>query len=59
MKPSIYKFSLYLTGNTLRLEVEVTLRPTVSRPGCLGVLPLLEQATRCYIYFSDNYLFFM
>jgi hypothetical protein len=36
-------------------EVEVTLRPTVSRPVHLGVLPVLEQVTRCYIYLSDSY----
>jgi hypothetical protein len=40
--------------------VEVTLRPTVSLPVRLGVLPLLEQVTRCHIYLSDNYfIFFM
>jgi hypothetical protein len=31
------------------VEVEVTLRPTISRPVRLGVLPLLEQVIRCYI----------
>jgi hypothetical protein len=36
-------------------EVEVTLLPAVSRPVRLGVLPLLEEGTRCYIYLSDNY----
>jgi hypothetical protein len=35
--------------------VKVTLWPTVSRPVCFGVLPLLGQVTRCYIYLSDNY----
>jgi hypothetical protein len=25
---------------------------------CLGVLPLLEQVTRCYIYLSDNYFLY-
>jgi hypothetical protein len=39
-------------------EVEVTLRPTVSRPVRLGVLPLLEQVTRSYIYLSDNYFLY-
>jgi hypothetical protein len=39
-------------------EVEVTLRPTVSRPVRLGVLPLLEQVTRCYIYLSNNYFLY-
>jgi hypothetical protein len=42
---------------SMLVEVEVTLRPTVSRPVRLGVLPLLEQVTRCYIYLSDNYFF--
>jgi hypothetical protein len=40
------------------VEVEVTLRPMVSRPVRLGVLPLLEQVTRCYIYLSDNYFLY-
>jgi hypothetical protein len=42
----------------LVFEVEVTLWPTVSRPVRLGVLPLLEQVTRCYIYLSDNYFLY-
>jgi hypothetical protein len=41
--------------NPVEVEVEVTLWPRVSRPVRLGVLPLLEQVTRCYIYLSDNY----
>jgi hypothetical protein len=40
------------------VEVEVTLQPTVSRPVRLGVLLLLEQVTRCYIYLSDNYFLY-
>jgi hypothetical protein len=40
---------------TAWIKVEVTLRPTVSWPVRLGVLALLEQVTRCYIYLSDNY----
>jgi hypothetical protein len=39
-------------------EVEVILRTTVSRPVRLGVLPLLEQVTRYYIYLSDNYFLY-
>jgi hypothetical protein len=42
----------------LPVEVQVTLRPTVSRPVRHGVLPLLEQVTRCYIYLSDNYFLY-
>jgi hypothetical protein len=38
-----------------KVEVEVTLRTTVSRPVRLGVLPFLEQVIRCYIYLRDNY----
>jgi hypothetical protein len=48
-------FSMDLMVNA---EVEVTLRPTVSRPVRLGVLPLLEQVTGCYIYLSDNYFLY-
>jgi hypothetical protein len=33
------------------------LLPTVSRPVHLGVVPLLERVTRCYISLSDNYFF--
>jgi hypothetical protein len=40
------------------VEVEVTLWPMVSWPVRLGVLPLLEQVTRCYIYLSDNYFLY-
>jgi hypothetical protein len=40
------------------VEVEVALRPTVNRPVRLGVLPLLEQVNRCYIYLSDNYFLY-
>jgi hypothetical protein len=40
------------------VEVEVTLLPTVSRPVRLGVFPLLEQVTRCYIYVSYNYFLY-
>jgi hypothetical protein len=46
------------TGPGFVAEVEVTLRPTVSLPVRLGVSPLLEQVTRCYIYLSDNYVFY-
>jgi hypothetical protein len=42
----------------VEVEVEVTLRPTVSRPVRIGVLHLLEQVTRCYIYMSDNYFLY-
>jgi hypothetical protein len=41
----------------IEIEIEVTLRPTVSRPVRLGVLPLLEQVTRCYIYFITFFIF--
>jgi hypothetical protein len=41
-----------------KIEVEVTLRPTVSPPVHLCVSPLLEQVTRCYIYLSDNYFLY-
>jgi hypothetical protein len=40
----------------LAFEVEVTLRVTVSRPVHLGVLPHLEQVTRCHL--SDNYFLY-
>jgi hypothetical protein len=39
-------------------KVKVTLRQTVCRPVRLGVLPLLEQVTRCYIYLSENYFLY-
>jgi hypothetical protein len=35
--------------------VQVILLPTVSRPVRLGVVPLSEMVTRCYIFLSDNY----
>jgi hypothetical protein len=47
-----------LMWGALSVEVEVTLRPTVSRPVRLGVLPLLEQVTRCYIYLNNNYFLY-
>jgi hypothetical protein len=39
-------------------QVKVILRPTISRPVRLGVVPLLESVTRCYISLSDNYFFY-
>jgi hypothetical protein len=42
----------------VEIEVEVTLRPTVSRSVPLGVLHVLKQAARCYIYLSDNYFLY-
>jgi hypothetical protein len=47
-----------LNWSELTPEVEVTLWPTVSRPLGLGVLPLLERVTRCYIHLSDNYFLY-
>jgi hypothetical protein len=41
--------------NNNKVEVEVTLRPMVSRLVRLGVLAVLEGVTRCYIYLSVNY----
>jgi hypothetical protein len=35
-----------------QVQLHFTLWPTVSRPVRLGVSPLLEQVTSCYIYFS-------
>jgi hypothetical protein len=35
------------------VEVEVTLRPTVSRPVRLGALPLLEQVIRCLLHWFE------
>jgi hypothetical protein len=48
----------YYTQPSVQVEVEVTLRPTVSRPVRLGILSLFEQVTRCYIYLSDNYFLY-
>jgi hypothetical protein len=39
----------------VRVQVQVILRPTVSRPVRLGVASLLEQVTRGCIYLSNNY----
>jgi hypothetical protein len=36
-------------------QVQVILRPTVSWPVRLRVVPLLERMARCHIFFSDNY----
>jgi hypothetical protein len=43
---------------TTSAESKFTLRPTVSRQVRLGVLPLLEQVTRCYIYLTGNYFLY-
>jgi hypothetical protein len=40
----------------VQVQVQVILRPTVSRPVLPGVMSLLERVTRCYISLSDNYL---
>jgi hypothetical protein len=45
-KPLIFNF---------HFPVQVILRPMVRRPARLGVVPLLERVTRCYISLSDNY----
>jgi hypothetical protein len=42
----------------LRVQVQVILWLTVSRPVRLGVLLLLERVTRCYIPLSDIYFLF-
>jgi hypothetical protein len=47
-----------LPCSPLKHEVRVTLRLTVSRQVRLGVLSLLEQVTKCYIYLSDNYFLY-
>jgi hypothetical protein len=47
-----------LLGLLTESRSPVTLRPSVSRAVRLGVLPLLEQVTRCYIYLSDNYFLY-
>jgi hypothetical protein len=39
----------------VKVQVQVILQPTVSRSVHLGVVPLLERVTRCYISLSDNY----
>jgi hypothetical protein len=46
-------FTLYSTWS--RSQSHIT---TDGRPVRLGVLPLLEQVTRCYIYLSDNYFLY-
>jgi hypothetical protein len=56
--PSQGQDDVYLYTNCPISEVEVTLRPMVGRAVRLGVLPLLEQVTRCYIYLSDNYFLY-
>jgi hypothetical protein len=55
---NIYILHVITWQNISHFEVEVTLRPTVSRSLRPGVLPLLEQVTRCYIYLSDNYFLY-
>jgi hypothetical protein len=39
-------------------KVQVILLPKVSRTDCLGVLPHLEQVTRCHISSSDSYFLY-
>jgi hypothetical protein len=41
-----------------KVKFRVRLRPAVSRTVHLGVLPLLKQVTRCYIYLSDKYFLY-
>jgi hypothetical protein len=40
------------------VKIGVTLRPTDRRPVRLGVLLLLEQVARCYIYLNGNYFLY-
>jgi hypothetical protein len=40
---------------SVNVQVQVILRPTVSRPVRLGVVPLLEPVTRCYTSLSERH----
>jgi hypothetical protein len=46
---------LIVCRNATQIQVQVILRLMVSRPVRLGVIPLLERVTRCYISLSDSY----
>jgi hypothetical protein len=50
--------NLYCSTLSAQVEIEATLRLRVSQPVRLGVLLLLEQVTRYYIYLSDNYFLY-
>jgi hypothetical protein len=41
-----------------QVQVQVILRPTVSRSVLLGVEPPMERLIRCYVPLSDNYFIF-
>jgi hypothetical protein len=45
-------------GSNHWYHVQVLLRLTVSRPARLGVVPLLERVTRCYISLNNSYYFY-
>jgi hypothetical protein len=56
--PSLTRGRSVICSAMMQVQCQVTLRPTVCRPVRLGVLPLLEQVTRCYIYLSDTYFLY-
>jgi hypothetical protein len=54
-KPIYFYLPLVTSSLLCMVQVQIILRPTVSRPVRLSGMPLSEQVTRSYISLSDKY----